>query len=275
MPERLPDFIIIGGMKCGSTSLHEYLSAHPQLSSCKLKEPDYFSKKWDKGTEWYRALFEDTDKKKFESSTSYSKYPWFGETPERIKATVPDVKLVYIIRHPIERLRSQIHHNLITGRLSRLQVEDPQFWNELGDEYINFSKYHMQIQHYLKHFNQDQLYVLTLEELEQDPSDALTRLADFLEIDSSVFSRMKKAEKHNVSGKRKKMRFEYVHRGLRFLNKRGLLPPLHESLTEEIQRPEFTVEVLEHMWNRVEGDMVELESYLGRDPGYKRPMVLK
>ncbi len=267
---QLPDFIVIGGMKCGSTSLYEYLAAHPDTSACKLKEPSFFSKEWERGLDWYRSLYKPTDKIKFEASTSYSKYPWFEESPSRIKSTLPDVRLIYIIRHPIKRLKSQIHHNLLVGRLTEEQVSHPDFWSELGGEYINFSMYHMQIEKYLQHFDREALKVLTLEDLSADPVGVLTDISEFVGLSPAYFRDEFNYEEFNVSGSRTRLKSDIFNRGLRYLNRKGVIPDVHNKLSSKVPRPGFRDEDIELMWSRIDPDMVKLEEFMGRSLGFRR-----
>src|SRR5690242_14831106 len=80
---RLPDFVVIGGMKCGSTTLFEYLCRHPDVFMCTPKEPGYFSREkvMARGEAWYRSLFADAKPTQLcgEASTCYTRWPHFGD----------------------------------------------------------------------------------------------------------------------------------------------------------------------------------------------------
>ena len=118
----LPNLIVIGAAKCGTTSLHEYLDLHPEVAMSREKELDFFveEKHWGRGVEWYAAQFEDAPVRG-ESSPSYTAYPRYRGVPERIRRVVPDAKLVYLVRDPVERIVSHFVHRQVVrpGTLAR------------------------------------------------------------------------------------------------------------------------------------------------------------
>jgi hypothetical protein len=97
---REPTFLVIGAMKAGTTSLHRCLSNHPDVFMSAPKELDFFEKNWSRGWEWYRSQFQagDVAMLRGESSTNYAKYPRFGGVAGRIHRSLPDVKLIYLLR---------------------------------------------------------------------------------------------------------------------------------------------------------------------------------
>ena len=271
----LPDFLIIGGMKCGSTSLFEHLKDHPGVSPCKLKEPAFFSdNNWGKGLKWYASLFEETEALKFEASTNYTKHPWWPNVPERIASIVPNVKLIYIIRHPLTRLRSQVHFNMLQGRLTKKEYADPEFWQKVGAMYIDISRYHMQMEQYLKYFDRDRILILKMEDMSSDPRSSLKQITSFLGIDSGFYDTYD-FEHHNDSHERVRMRFKPVHRVIRKLNQYSLAPPIHKLMVEHIDRPEFDDETIEYLWSKVEEDVSNMENLLGYPLGYARDVWKK
>ena len=114
MSGRLPDFMLIGAMKSGTTTLHAYLSRHPGLFLCTPKEPGFFSRdeRYARGLDWYRELFTDAQPEQLcgEASTCYSRWPHFENAAPRIAADVPGAKLLYITRDPVERAYSHYRH---------------------------------------------------------------------------------------------------------------------------------------------------------------------
>ena len=266
--QRLPDFLIIGGMKCGSTSLFEHLKDHPDLSPCKLKEPAFFcDKRWHKGLDWYQSLFDDTDKLKYEASTNYTKYPRWKSVPERINSIAPDVKLIYIIRHPLTRLLSQVHFNILQGRLSLKEYEDKDFWKKLGATYIDISRYYSQVERYLPYFDRDRMLILQMEKMSGAPRENLKKISNFLGIDASYYDTFDFTH-HNSSEERIRMRFKPVHRAIKKLNQYGLFPPLHKHMSEEIPRPTFSDEIIDYLWSQVEDDLAKMEEFMGLELGY-------
>src|SRR5262245_7209987 len=104
-----PNFLVIGAMKCGTSSLYQYLRSHPQVFM--PNDPDevnFFSRRdLERWSEWYRRLFAEAGSAVAigERSTNYTKYPSIPDVPTRIARSIPDAKLIYLIRDPIERAR--------------------------------------------------------------------------------------------------------------------------------------------------------------------------
>ena len=105
-----PDFIIIGAAKSGTTTLYQYLCRHPQIYMSTPKEPDFFSldMNYHKGIEWYESLFDGAKPEQIcgEASTTYSRWHQHPKAAERISQYLPKVKLIYIMRHPVDRAYS-------------------------------------------------------------------------------------------------------------------------------------------------------------------------
>jgi hypothetical protein len=180
----LPNFLVIGAMKGGTTSLYRYLLAHPQVFMSAHKEPSFFSSNWDRGVEWYERLFEKAGRGTAigEASTEYTAYPQHSGVAKRIAKLLPDVRLVYMVRHPIERMLSEYHYNLVHGR-----ERDPSADRSLlgNSDYGNVSCYAMQIEQYLEYFSRDQLLILKSEDLKSDRTQTLKSVYEFLQVDSS------------------------------------------------------------------------------------------
>ena len=194
-----PNLIIIGAMKAGTTSLHNYLQSHPEIQMSEPKELNYFSnpKFWNRGLAWYESHFDSPAKVRGETSTSYTIYPRASETPERIHNTVPDVKLIYLIRDPINRFISHYVHYLSEGRerrglpevIAAIQQGEP-------SHYIDQSRYFMQLEQYLRYFHQQQILLITTEDLKNRRADTLRSVAEFLEV-TDQFSEFDIAQEHN------------------------------------------------------------------------------
>jgi len=189
---RLPDFLVIGAMKSATTSLFEYLSLHPQISVSKIKEPNFFNKKeffegtWEKGIEWYMSLFKNNLKIKGEASNAYTKYPADPDVAERIYSVLPKAKLIYVIRHPVARAVSHYLHALING-LERRTLKEC-LLKDINSNYINWGKYFLQLQQYLKYFDKKQIHVLTTEKLKTNRMETLKNIFVFLGVDSAFFT---------------------------------------------------------------------------------------
>jgi Sulfotransferase domain len=179
----LPTFIIIGAMKAGTTSLFDRLATHPDIGTASIKEPDFFipDKNMGRGLGWYESLFAGTEgaAARGEASTSYSKCGQFPGVPARIHAVVPDVRLIYLLREPVERIRSMYQHNVLHGRECRAADEavlaDP--------KYLDASCYGLQAQQYLSVFRPDQLHVLTTDDLRDRPEQTLGAVCAHIGVD--------------------------------------------------------------------------------------------
>ena len=180
----LPHFLVIGAQKAGTTTLFEHLRAHPEIFIPPDKEVHYFSEhQWNRGQVWYESLFAEAgDRICGEASPGYSWWPRFDQVPERIRAVVPEVRLVYILRHPIDRLVSHYRHDVYAG------VQDAALESVITDwaEYVSRSQYAMQIRRYLDAgFRREQLHILTTEDLELDPSGVMSDVYRFVGVDPS------------------------------------------------------------------------------------------
>lgn len=170
---RLPDFIIIGAMKSGTSSLASYLASHPDVFVTNPKEPDFFvaGGNWERGLPWYEQLFTEAKEGALlgEASTSYTKHPFHAGAPSLIHATVPDVRLIYLLRDPIERVVSHYRHELLRGRETRPLV--PALCQD--ERYLTPSRYGTQLERYLDHFDSSQLLVLYSEHLRDRRSETV------------------------------------------------------------------------------------------------------
>jgi hypothetical protein len=181
----LPTFIVIGAMKAGTTSLFHYLRGHDQIFMSKIKELDFFVAEgnWSRGLDWYRQQFAGAGDAlaRGEASTLYTKYPQYDGVPERIARVVPDVRLIYVVRDPLARMRSHYQHRVKTGAETAppevALVEDP--------IYLAYSSYGMQLERYLEHFPREQILVVTSEALRSDRRATVQGVYDFLGVDSS------------------------------------------------------------------------------------------
>ena len=208
----LPDFLIIGAQKSGTSSLYRYLDQHPQVRGSVPKEVHYFDGGLEAGIDsyalgesWYRAHFplcsEMAGKRAFEASPLYLLHPLAAE---RIAALLPHVKLVAILRDPTERALSHYFHNLRNNALRQFREDLPPLEAMAAEEarlapvldahdykseafraysYKARGRYLEQLQRYRDRFPRENLLVLRAEDLFEDPAGLMRRLADFLGLD--------------------------------------------------------------------------------------------
>jgi hypothetical protein len=175
-------------MKSGTSSLHAYLNLHPQISMSSPKELDFFviEKNWPKGIKWYESHFTDETKVRRESSPIYTMCHFFGGVPERMYSLLPEAKLIYILRDPIERIISQYVHQVYAGRTNRLISEALTPLENNG--YVLCSKYYMQLEQYLEYFPSANILIITLEELRRNRQQTLQKVFRFLDVNDTFYS---------------------------------------------------------------------------------------
>ncbi|MEM8504079.1 MAG: sulfotransferase [Cyanobacteria bacterium P01_D01_bin.1] len=187
----LPNVIIIGAMKAGTTSLHHYLNLHPDIQMSRQKELNFFSenKHWKKGVEWYRSHFVGEAAIHGESSPNYTRYPFRQATAQRMAAVVPNVKLIYLVRHPIERIISHYLHKYAEGKENKSINEALASLDE--NMYVSGSQYFTQLEQYLQFFPPDNILVVASEALSQFPQDTMMRVFQFLGVSTEFVSKAK------------------------------------------------------------------------------------
>jgi Sulfotransferase domain len=181
MKSSLPHFIIVGAMKCGTTSLHRWMGTHPRIARSSLKETNYFARNHDKGLAWYKSLFGTEKDFAFEASPNYAKRHLFEGVPERMATLLPQVKIIYMLRDPIERIRSHYGHNVAVGRERRPISEVAK-----DDAYLKTSMYHFQLQAYLDYFPREQILLVPSEALWREPAGWFGEILSFVDITCDI-----------------------------------------------------------------------------------------
>jgi hypothetical protein len=204
----LPDFVIIGAAKAGTTSLYAWICDHPGVERAGAKEIHYFSFHNYRGTDWYRSHFPfERDRRAFaaehgrpfltgEGSPSYLLDP---EVPARMAKLIPDVKLIVSLREPVDRAYSQFQMRRrdrdepVESFLTALALEDPSLDGgdararfrdsdhlDIGRTYLARSRYAEQLEPWLARFPREQVLVLTTDQLGDDPEGTLDSVYAFL-----------------------------------------------------------------------------------------------
>ena len=186
-PTRLPTFLIIGAMKGGTTSLYEYLRAHPQVFMPQLKEVDFFTEElnWKRGRSWYERQFApatDSHVALGEASTSYTKFPRYRGAPEKIAEWLPGVQLVYVVRDPVQRIRSHYQHNVTLGE----EKDAIEVAVKNNPAYLDYSRYALQIDQYLEHFDPSKMLVILSEDLRSDRQRTVESVLRHIGADPSI-----------------------------------------------------------------------------------------
>lgn len=196
----LPNLIVIGAQKAGTTSLHRYLAEHPEIGMSQPKELDFFSGfTWARGVDWYRSLFPPDAPVRGESSPSYTTYPFATDIPARMRATVPDARLIYLVRDPVDRMLSAHRHRRLRG--FEHDAVDVAFTAPgiEGSGYVVQSRYHLQLTQYLEHFAPERILVVDQHDLLSRRHQTLQRVFAFLGVDER-FESADFGALHNTSG---------------------------------------------------------------------------
>jgi hypothetical protein len=177
---RKPNFIVIGAMKSATSSLHVQLESQPGVFMSEPKEPNFFSDddQYRRGVDSYLSLFANAREGDLcgESSTHYTKLPDYPETIPRMKALLPDVKLVYVMRHPIDRLVSHYIHQW-TQNVIRCDINDAL---DRYPELINYSRYSYQLEPYFEAYGKRSVLPVFFGAVKQHPQTELERIARFI-----------------------------------------------------------------------------------------------
>jgi hypothetical protein len=187
-PPPLPNFIIVGAMKAGTSSLAASLRAHSDIFT-PANEVHFFDvpRRYAKGLRKYRSYFTGWQGERAvgEKTPTYS---YQAAAPERIASLLPEVKLIWIFRHPVARMVSHYWFFVSTGK-ERLSIDKALAREEAGRttdytmRYRDRSIYVKQVQRFQQFFSLDQMLFLLFEEYIQDPAGALARVCRFLEVD--------------------------------------------------------------------------------------------
>lgn len=176
----LPDFLIIGAMKCGTSTLQAQLARQPGVFMSTPKEPNYFSDDdiFARGQDWYEGLFADAKPGdlKGEASTHYTKLPTYPQTLSRMQALLPAPRLVYMIRNPMVRAVSHYIHEWTEGRLG----SDATRAFHQAREITAYGCYGMQIAPFAAAYGADRILLTSLEQFKADPEAAFGQVSTFL-----------------------------------------------------------------------------------------------
>lgn len=208
----LPNLIVIGAQKCGTSALHSYLARHPEISMSHPKELNFFVaeegaqavapavKNWSLGADWYRAQFDPEARVRGESSPNYTADPALPGVPARMAELIPDAKLILMVRDPISRARAQWIHNYSNRvqhkPLHRAVLED--------EEYVARSSYHHQLSLFCEHYPMERILVLEQDELLHDREETLKRVFTFLEVDADFWHKAYGRKRHETQRRRRK-----------------------------------------------------------------------
>jgi hypothetical protein len=272
----LPNLIVIGAMKAGTTSLHVYLSRHPDIFMSADKEPRFFNEEWNwyRGLEWYEAQFPERAAIRGESTPDYTKFPAMRNVPERIHSVIPDVRLIYLVRDPIDRIVSHYVDAYSFGRVhGTLEDELAQFED---CHFVNCSRYYLQLEQYLEYFRKENILVLVSEELRNDRRNTLRAAFRFLGVDENFEAPEWDTLHYPGDDLRRKTRVGYgllrVAEAVRSSPVRRYLPrqlmtpirAFNAATARRIERPTIVESLREELADYLREDVDKLRKFTGR-----------
>jgi hypothetical protein len=207
----LPDFLILGAQKAGTTALYAYLRWHPEITGPSFKEVSFFDRHYARGERWYRAHL-PARPRQLVARRRHGRWPSVGEAspsylfhplaPERVAALLPRARLIAVLRDPVDRAFSHYQHEVALGREpltfedalaaeeERMRGEvdrmtrDPTYFSEAwwNHTYVGRGRYAEQLERWFSVFPRDQVLVLFSNELLQQPADTYARVLEFLGV---------------------------------------------------------------------------------------------
>jgi Sulfotransferase domain len=278
----LPNLVVIGGLKCGTTSLHHYLNLHPQVAMSRPKELNFFVSElnWDLGPEWYASHFDRNAAVRGETSPHYTNLPRFSGVAEPMRELLGGrAQVIYMVRDPIERMLSHYLHNVGGGYESRpmeVALTDP------DSAYVARSRYAMQLEPYWHAFDRPRILVLDNADLAERRAETMRGVFEFCGVDENFNSEQFEREWETGSGKQEGG-FRLMDRAVRLPGLRAVdrnFDRLPESLRWMVERvvhdpgkgaapkPELDPALHERLRELLADDVTELERLTGRRFGW-------
>ena len=295
-PSKLPNFLIIGAGKSGTTSLHYYLRQHPNIYMSPIKETNFFAYAPDmidqflnfddsifpvKDIATYKKLFNCTKNKSVRGESS-PMYLWHPIAPANIRRHIPEAKLICVLRNPVERSYSAylmyVSQNLEKRSFSQAIADEIKIskmgnWPLGRGVYIGIGFYFKQLERYLHYFNRDQIKVVLYDAYHQDSRATLNSIYRFLEIPEDILPKV--LIKHNTSGLPKNEIIHYLLQPRIFTKRiRRYMPRyIHDPLfnlfmkikSRNLIKPPMGSSLRRQLIEIFHGDIVQLQQLINRD----------
>ncbi len=273
MPDKgslLPTFVVIGAVRAGTGMLHRWLGEHPGICMSPREDLEFFleSGNWDRGSGWYSLRFGTCEwhHARGETSARYAETHVDPGVPKRMHSLIPDARLVYLVREPIERMRSMYRFRVTEGTETRpfdeAVAEDP--------DYIEAGRYIERIGDFLTEYPKKQLLVLTTEHLAADPNAAMAEIHEHIGVEPAPLS--EGAIHRDVTDDQRlestiSLRLKATPGYWRALNRSWRLRNLHERvLTRQAKVPSAILpgHVEAELRDSLNKDIEALEVFIGR-----------
>lgn len=265
----LPDYIIIGTARSGTSWLMKALHEHPEVN-IPLQEIHYFTTHRERDLEWYESFFHGDGNVTVEKSVSYFR----DECAEVIRDTLPDVELIVLLRDPIERVHSHYNRWLSSGEYDRsldeaLSPDSPM---------VREGLYHRHLQHYLEHFPRESVHVLLYDDFVRDNERFFRDVCGILGVDrdikpsllGSTYNPSRRPPAYPWLTRIKNSIVNFLHRhrlGDRLVAaaKSSGLASLFYSVTAREDPPELTDKIRHRLAEFYRDDTRRLQEFLDRD----------
>jgi Sulfotransferase domain len=268
----LPNLIIIGAMKCGTTSLHYNLGLHPDISMTREKELHFFigGKNWKNGLPWYRSHFSPKTLYTGESSPTYTMFPFIKDVVARMYDIIPEARLIYIVRNPIRRIISHYIHRLAIGEENR--PIDAALVDFPDNPFIQGSRYYFQLSQYFGYFPDSHIHIMTLESLRDHPAEAMSGVFRFLGVNDHFYSPKFLDAMHKSSEKGRKNQIGLLLKKLSDSKVARLFSTdtrmqwgrlLYAPFSKKIKKPEISEPKRQAVLEYLNEDIAKLQAYTG------------
>lgn len=297
----MPNFLVIGAAKAGTTALYHYLNQHPEIYMSPVKETNFFALEGEElnfcgpgdqavlrrskivssvtSIEEYRGLFGRVSGEKAIGEAS-PLYLYSPKAPERIRHYIPEAKLIAVLRNPVERAYSNFlmmirygSREPITDFSRALQEEERRIkdnWEHTW-HYKRMGFYHAQLKRYFDTFDRDQIRVYLYEDLTDKSDGVLQHIFRFLDVDDTFSPDM--SSRHNVSGiPKNKALHDFLRKKhpiksiLKPLTPEGLRQRIITSLqNRNLEKPPLSPEVRRQLVEAYREDILKLQDLIQRD----------
>ncbi len=258
------DFLIIGAAKSATTSLCNGLAAHSEICFSNPKEPQFFSEhNWRHNLASYNALFEFPDKLCGEGSTNYTKRPSFNtQIAADIYEYNPNMKLIYIMRHPIDRIVSHYVHAYNRG-YETLDINQAVIKN---DHYLNLSKYHFQLTPYLNLFSSSNIKLLFFDDFKNNSQVVLSEVFQFLNLENQIIDKKLLHENKGYNKRITHYKYDSPDTILKKIKKLFLILKLNYFQSKSIlEKPQLSEANRTYLIRELKDDIIAIGKLTNRD----------
>ena len=205
----LPDFVVIGAPKCGTTFLYYLLTKHPHVEAAACKEPGYFNTLFEEGVEWYRHCFptpRQKDGRKTITGEATPSYMYQPYVPGRMAQVIPQARLIALLRNPVDRTYSAHYHRMRNGKETRTFEEAMEaVLKSKSGGHLSQAIYVEHLLRWSEFFGEEQMLVLKSEDFFDNPQEGLKRVLDFLDLPDWAPGSPELFDRRNKGGYEQKM----------------------------------------------------------------------